>query len=156
MDTTPDSTDHTESTESTDSTDFPIRATIRPWLDPVVDADGHDPRSEYVEQYWLSVIGPTATWVMRRFSSEFERSPEGFDIDLAHTAATMGLSIRHGASSPFARAVHRLVMFGLAQPRSDGFVVRRRMPTVAHRHLKRLPADVQAAHDDYLKSIQAA
>jgi len=29
------------------------------WPDFVIDALGHDPRSWYVEQFWLSVLGPT-------------------------------------------------------------------------------------------------
>jgi len=35
--------------------------TIRAWEDPVVDALGHDPRSEYVERFWLPVLGPPST-----------------------------------------------------------------------------------------------
>ena len=40
--------------------------TVRPWIDPVVDDDGFDPRSRYVEVFWLGVLGPTATWLLRR------------------------------------------------------------------------------------------
>ena len=45
--------------------------TIRPWVEPVVDARGHDPRSAYVERYWLGVIGPTAGEVSAADSQEF-------------------------------------------------------------------------------------
>ena len=34
---------------------------VRPWPDPVIDALGHDPRSAYVEQYWLGILGPPST-----------------------------------------------------------------------------------------------
>jgi hypothetical protein len=30
-----------------------------PWIDPVVDRRGHDPRSTYVEQFWLGTLGPS-------------------------------------------------------------------------------------------------
>lgn len=126
-------------------------AEIRPWLDPVVDERGHDPRSAYVERYWLGVIGPTATWIARRFADEFDRSPDGFTIDLAHTATTMGLSFSRGVNSPFGKALHRCVMFGLALPTDGGYAVRRRFPTVARRHLDRLPADVQVEHDEWAR-----
>lgn len=132
--------------------DLPTTVHIRPWDDPIVDHHGHDPRSRYVERYWLSVIGPTATWVLRRLADELDAQPDGFDLDLAHTATTMGLSFRLGAPSPFGKAIYRLVMFGLAQPLSDGFAVRRKVPTVAQRHLRRLPDDVQAAHEDWLQA----
>lgn len=130
---------------------IPRHATIHPWIDPVVDARGHDPRSIYVERYWLSVIGPTATWIMRRFAEYFDAEPDGFVLDLEHTASTMGLSYSKGVASPFGKALHRCVMFGLAQPVADGFCVRRRLPSVAQRHLKRLPDDLQAEHDEWAR-----
>jgi hypothetical protein len=127
--------------------------TIRPWVDPVVDEHGFDLRSDYVERFWLGIIGPTATWIMRRLASGFDEQPAGYALDLEQTASAMGLSITKGTNSPFGRAVHRCVMFGLAQPLSDGFAVRRRLPQVAQRHLRRLPADLQAAHDDWVRRI---
>jgi len=130
---------------------IPPQATIRPWIDPVVDQRGHDPRSTYVERYWLGVIGPTATWIMRRFAECFDAQPDGFVLDLDHTATSMGLSFTRGAASPFGKALHRCVMFGIAQPTSDGFTVRRRLPSVAQRHLRRLPDDVQAEHAEWVK-----
>lgn len=128
---------------------LPALVTIRPWIDPIVDERGHDPRSSYVETYWLGVIGPTATWIMRRIAEGFDTAPDGFRLDLEHTAGSMGLSYQKGPASPFGRAVRRCVMFGLAQPLSDGFAVRRRIPTVAQRHLRRLPADVRDAHEEW-------
>jgi hypothetical protein len=37
-------------------------ATLRivPWRDEVIDELGHDPRSHYVETFWLPVLGPSA------------------------------------------------------------------------------------------------
>ena len=43
--------------------------TIRPWADPVIDRVGHDPRSSYVEQFWLAILGPSTTWLLRRRTS---------------------------------------------------------------------------------------
>ena len=130
---------------------IPPHATIRPWIDPVVDQRGHDPRSTYVERYWLSVIGPTATWIMRRFAECFDTQPDGFVLDLTHTATSMGLSFSKNVASPFGKALHRCVMFGIAQPTSDGFTVRRRLPSVAQRHLRRLPEDLQAEHEEWVR-----
>jgi hypothetical protein len=126
-------------------------AEIRPWSDPIVDERGHDPRSAYVERYWLSVIGPTATLIMRRFADEFDHEPGGFVVDLAHTATTMGLSYSKGQHSPFGKALHRCVMFGLAQPTPTGFAIRRKFPNVAQRHLSRLPDDVQRSHYEWAR-----
>ena len=38
---------------------------VLPWSDPVIDQLGYDPRSRYVERFWLGILGPSATWLMR-------------------------------------------------------------------------------------------
>ena len=40
----------------------PPAATVMvvPWHDPIVDAVGFDVRSNYVELFWLNVLGPTS------------------------------------------------------------------------------------------------
>lgn len=119
---------------------------IRPWYDPVVDDDGHDPRSRYVETFWLGILGPTATWLIRRLAAGLDRSPDGYQIDLECTAQAMGLGFSSGRASPFSKALQRCVMFGLAHPIPGGLAVRRRVPAIAHRHLRRMPDDLQAAH----------
>jgi hypothetical protein len=129
----------------------PSHATITPWVDPVVDQHGHDPRSSYVERFWLGVIGPTATWIMRRLADGFDAEPGGYRVDLEHMAVAMGLSFTKGGASPFGKALHRCVMFGLAQPAADGLAVRRRLPQVAARHLRRLPDDLQAEHLEWAR-----
>ena len=31
---------------------------VLPWVDPVIDQVGYDPRSRYVERFWLGILGP--------------------------------------------------------------------------------------------------
>ena len=131
----------------------PSVMTVRAWVDPTVDDDGHDPRSRYVEQFWLGVLGPTATWLLRRLVSGLELHPDGYEIDLGVTARSMGMSYTEGRSSPFAKALQRCTMFGLAHQTSDGIAVRRRIPAVAHRHLRRMPDAVQEAHDAWMRTV---
>ena len=133
----------------------PAMLMIRPWLDPVVDETGHDPRSRYVEQFWLGVLGPTATWLLRRLVAGLAQQPDGYEIDLDVTARAMGMSYRAGRSSPFSKALQRCTMFGLAHQTSDGIAVRRRIPTVAHRHLRRMPDAVQRANDEWERTTIA-
>ena len=59
---------------------------ITTWDDPLVDRLGHDPRSAYVEQFWLGVLGPSAIWLLRHCRNELDRSPTGFVLDLTETA----------------------------------------------------------------------
>lgn len=127
-------------------TDGATMVTIRPWIDPLIDESGHDPRSRYVEQFWLGVLGPTATWLLRRLVAGLEQHPDGYSVDLEVTARAMGMSYSTRRSSPFAKALQRCTMFGLAHQTSDGLAVRRRVPQVAHRHLRRMPEQLQQEH----------
>lgn len=130
----------------------PRRVTVRPWVDPVVDDDGFDARSRYVETFWLGVLGPTATWLIRRLVAGFAAEPDGYELDLDVTARAMGLRFAPGRTSPFSRALERCVMFGVAHPISGGLAVRRRIPEISSRHLRRMPDDVQAAHQAWTRT----
>jgi hypothetical protein len=128
---------------------LPAAVHVMPWHDPVVDRRGHDPRSVYVEQFWLGVLGPTATWLLRRLAAGFDHQPDGYVLDVAGAARSLGLSITKGTASPFNKAVTRCVMFGLVQRRSEAWLVRRRVPLVSQRHLGRLPDDVRSQHTQW-------
>lgn len=117
------------------------------WRDPLVDTLGFDPRSLYAEHFWLPVIGPTATWLLRRLAARFEREENGFVLDLHETSRSLGLGGRQSPHSPFARAVTRCVAFGLARRQGhDTIGVRRMLPPLSRRHLIRLPQGLQEAH----------
>ena len=122
---------------------------FRPW--PAVPGRhrDHDPRSAYVERFWISTLGPSATWIMRRLADEFDANPDGFVIDIGDLAGSLGMSWTRRADSPFGRALHRCVMFGLARPGRDGYEVRRRIPDLGPRQLSRLPAAVRSTHDEW-------
>ena len=121
--------------------------TIRPWPDEVIDALGHDPRSHYVETYWLGILGPSTTWLLRRLVAGLEASPAGFDLPLAETARRLGLGDKGGRHSPFMRSLTRLVQFDLAQSQGEPVLaVRRKVPPLNRRQVMRLPASLQAEH----------
>jgi hypothetical protein len=134
---------------------FPTVVRISPWVDPVVDRRGHDPRSSYVERFWLGTLGPTATWLIRRLAAGFDSQPDGYELDLTTTAQALGLSYSRGASNAFTKAFGRCMMFGLAHQRSDGYVVRRMLPDVARRHLSRLPTESQREHEHWLEASRS-
>jgi hypothetical protein len=124
--------------------------TIRPWPDPVIDAVGIDPRSYYVETFWLSVLGPSTVWLLRRLVNGLEASPAGFELDLADTARQLGLGDKGGRHSPFVRALTRCVQFDLAQLQDDRtFAVRRKVPPLNRRQVAHLPGPLQELHRDW-------
>jgi hypothetical protein len=77
----------------------------------------------------------------------FEYSPDGFDLDLAETARSLGLGDRSGRHSPFVRSINRTVQFGLAQISGpDELSARRRLPPLNRAQLYRLSPALQARH----------
>ena len=122
---------------------------VLPWHDPVVEAVGYDARGPYVELFWLGILGPTATWVLRRLVTGFDAYPDGYELDLGQTANALGLSLTAGTHSPFGRAMNRCVMFGMMHQIPDGVAVRRQLPPLSVRHLRKLPAHLQAAHVEW-------
>ncbi len=126
------------------------RLTIRPWPDPVIDSLGHDPRSAYVERFWLGILGPSTTWLIRFLANRLDASPEGFDLDLASTAQALGLGARGGRHSPFMRALTRCCQFDVAEARPGGVLaVRRKLPPLNRRQVMRLPEPLRAAHESW-------
>ena len=119
---------------------------VRPWPDPVIDAVGLDPRSAYVERFWLGILGPSTTWLLRRLAAGLEAEPAGFSLSLPDTASALGLGGR-GRHSPFVRALARSCQFELAMVPAPGeLAVRRRLPPLSRRQVARLPAPLQAEH----------
>lgn len=129
----------------------PAHLLVRPWVDPVVDQVGHDPRSAYVEQFWLATLGPSTTWLLRRLVSGLDEAPDGFELDLATTARALGLGTRAGRNSPFLRALERSRQFSLTRETGDGILaVRRRLPPLSRHQVARLPLPLQQAHEQWL------
>jgi hypothetical protein len=131
---------------------FPIPVlTVRPWEDPVIDELGHDPRSAYVERFWLTILGPTATWLVRRLASGFDAAPGGYELDLATTAMELGLGHHSGKNAPFLRSIDRLCRFGSAEPVDRSTLrVRRKVPPLTRVQIERLPESLRAEHQAWL------
>lgn len=133
---------------------MPSTLTIKPWNDPVIDTVGHDPRSLYVETFWLPTLGPTALLLLRHLAARFDDHPTGIELPVSEASQALGLGDREGNSSPIVRSLFRLEQFDLAcsDPHSSTVAVRRNLPPVNRRHVRRLPAHLQAAHDDWAEA----
>jgi hypothetical protein len=123
---------------------------IRPWADEVLERVGFDPRSPYVERFWLGVIGPSVTWLMRRIAAGFDASPSGFDMPFGETARAIGLGDPGGRNSAFFRTMHRMVQFDLAREIGPAQLeVMRRLPPLSRRQVARLSPALQEAHESW-------
>jgi len=127
--------------------------TIVPWPDALAEAHGHPAHGEYVEHFWLGILGPTATWLLRRCAGLVSDRPEGSVVDLNVLAHSLGLAYHHGRHNPFSRGFDRCIMFGLMRHMTVAppvFAVRTSVPPLSLRHLARLPESLQTAHADYV------
>jgi hypothetical protein len=121
---------------------------VRPWPDAVIDVLGHDARSVYVEQFWLGILGPSTTWLLRHMAAGLEESPAGFEMDLLAVAKQLGLGDKQGRNSPFMRSLARCIQFEMAELEdAHTMAVRRRIPPLSQRQVVRLPAALQRAHE---------
>jgi len=119
---------------------------LRPWVDELIDTLGFDPRSSYVERFWLPILGPSTTWLLRRIATAFDRTPSGFLLPLADTARELGLGEKSGRHSPFLRALFRSCQFDMARVVETTLEVRRRVPPLNRRQVQRLPEGLAGEH----------
>ncbi len=119
---------------------------VTPW-DREGSRPGHDPRSSYVERYWLGVIGPSSLLLLRHLARHLDANPDGGVIDLSTTARSLGISWGPGRHNPMNRTIRRLVDFGLAhEPRPAELQVRRTLPGLSRRQIERLPEELRLTH----------
>jgi hypothetical protein len=137
------------------TTEFPIPSlTVVPWPDLVIDTVGHDPRSPYVERFWLGVLGPSATWFVRRLADGLDAAPDGYELDTAVAAAELGLGRRGGKHAPFMRTIERCCRFGAAELHDTTLRVRRKLPPLTRSQLERLPEPLRVDHQRWLEAEQ--
>jgi hypothetical protein len=120
---------------------------VAAWRDPVVEQIGHAPRSIYVETYWLPILGPSATWAMRRLTAWLDAEPFGYELSLAEFGRELGLGAGTGRNAIVIRTLSRLVAFGMATPFGDALAVRQMLAPLTRRQIQSLPAVLAARHD---------
>jgi hypothetical protein len=125
---------------------------VRPWPDAVIDRVGYDPRSPYVERFWLGVLGPSSIVLLRRLATELEANPAGFVLGLDATARSLGLAVRGGRGSTFGRTMLRCSQFRLLHYDEPGgtLLVRRKLPPLTRSQVAKLPPAVQDAHQQWV------
>lgn len=133
-------------------TELSLHLSIEPWCDPVIDQVGHDPRSEYVERFWLAILGPSTVLLLRHMAFRLDAAPEGFTMDLGETARSIGVGMRGGRNSAFMRSVQRACRFGASRfVALDQLAVRRRLAPLTRHQVARLPQSLQAEHHAWVE-----
>jgi hypothetical protein len=117
--------------------------------------DGYDAQSSYVEQFWLPVLGPSTTFLIRHLNMHLAREGEGVVLDAALTARALGLGEHPGRHAPFLRSICRAIDYDLVRvgdrdetsPESEvQLLVRRLVPMLSNRLAERLPEPLAREH----------
>ncbi len=119
---------------------------IHLWRDAVVERVGFDACGDYVELFWLPIIGPTSTLLLRRLATHAVLHPDGCTLDTSALASSLGLGSDFGPRSSLSRTLQRLVIFGLVRACSERLTVRAVVPPLTLKNLARLPEHLQTAH----------
>jgi hypothetical protein len=88
---------------------------INRWIDPLVEPLGHPADSTYAELFWLPVLGPSATFLLRRLALILEHHPEGFSIDLFELSSELGLGRPASRHAALPRAIDRCIRFSMVK-----------------------------------------
>ena len=132
--------------------DLDTLLTVIRWDDPRATADWHELRGEYVERFWLGVLGPATTLLLRRFARGFVERPDGFRVSPADTAGALGMGRGTGRHSMISRTIERACQFRAAFVVDEHtLAVRSLLPPLSGRQLSRLPVTLQRAHGAWLE-----
>lgn len=114
------------------------------WDDPSAEVEGVDPRSAYAERFWLPLLGPTGTCLLRQLADRLEAAPDGFDLGLDEAARSLGIGTRSGLR----RAILRCARHGVVRHRGTKVLaVRRRLPPLGKGQIARLPPLLRFEHN---------
>lgn len=124
--------------------------TLIPWIDHRLDASGHDPRSAYVEEFWLGTLGPSTVWFLRHCANVLDAA-DSTAVNLRETASSLGIGHEGGSSSAMSKTVARACRFRAARAAGSAtLAVRLRLPQLSYRQLQRLPEPVQRRHEEFI------
>jgi hypothetical protein len=124
---------------------------VRPWVDPVVEANGFEPRSLYVEICWLPVLGPSATWLYRRLGQLVRLDGmQQAEVDMVDLSISMGLGRGTAKNSLLARTLFRLTRLEVARWRGNQFAVRRALAPLSQAQLRQLSLTPRSVHNSLM------
>jgi hypothetical protein len=133
--------------------ELPAELVVVAYEDPVIERLGFGPDDPYIEQCWVAIVGPSASWMWRRLARVATKT--GIVPAVVNTTdllLSIGLGEGLRKNSLGARTVARLVAFDLAkQGGRDGSVlaVRRALPQLCERQARHLPLSVRTYHDNH-------
>lgn len=100
----------------------------------------HDPRSEYVERYWLPILGPSSFVVARHVADRCAAGP--IVVEPIALGARFGIQL-----DTISNALARLIHFDMARIQGGAWQMRRQWPPLSQRYIDRLPRKLREQLD---------
>ena len=120
---------------------------VHRWEDRVVESLGFPVNSNYTETVLLPILGPSATWCLRRLGAWAEAHPNGIEIDTLELAKDLGLGAHLGRNAAINRTLNRLCQFEMASwSGGDWLAVRTSVAPLPDRQIARLSPAVAHVH----------
>ncbi len=122
--------------------------TLEKWSDPLLEQLGYPVDSEYVEYFWLPILGPSSIWLLRRTSNLLRHTGQRSVVVASDEfGRSLGLGSVSGGRSLLAKTITRCIHFDVARPGgSTSLEVRSHLGPLTQRQLDRLPTSLQATH----------
>ncbi len=121
---------------------------ISAWIDPTIESLGFDPRSSYVEHFWLPILGPSCIFLLRRLAYAFDLDTATQEVSLRDISFEIGLGSPKGFGNSITKTLNRCIQFDMAKLQPNGSLsVRRSLPPLNQRQLARLPNELQDLHE---------
>ncbi len=112
-------------------------------------------RSTYIEKFWLSILGPSATWILRLLLDEIKTNDPITVMTSNYIASQVGLSDNTSKNSPLCRSIRRLLDFRIAKQIKEGhLVISKYIPPLSTRQTLKLPSSMLELHKKYLILLQ--
>ncbi len=132
----------------------PERFVAYRWRDPVVESLGFPVQHLYTETILLPVLGPSATWCLRRLGAWATACPDGVEVDSAQLASDLGLGAQLAKNSKITRTLDRLSKFDMVSWNSGDLAVRTHVAPVPERQLVRLSPALQRLHQSMVEEAE--
>jgi hypothetical protein len=121
----------------------------------VTPLDRHGARGQYVEEFYLPLLGPTCIAMLRHFAAALDQV-DSYRMPLHVLPQLFGLGMAHNRHSLFGRTIRRLARFGIAQVAGPTELhVKTAVPWLTAAQLTRLHRQLQVRHDRWVQQVRS-
>ena len=127
---------------------FEGEVVVSHWPDQLIETFGFNAESQYVEHFWLPILGPSCIILMRRLDRLTREGALAHSVALKDLSAEVGLGSPNGYGMSITRTVNRLIQFDMGKVVGGNTVaVRTHLPPLNYKQQLRLPEHVARLHN---------